>query len=451
MVGREIAARMAEAGNSLLEKLQSADATIRRQEAELAAQATPGLPPSLSRELSKKLQAALKDGVTAARCAAAGLYLLDDQTANLKLRARYGIPTERLQAPPRPLRGAMADLEALVSGLAVVERLTDNPQWTSPEPWESGMCASVLVDETPIGTLWMWRGRAGKYSKGARAAIRITADRLGLLLQQALAKQSLRAAQKMKSTIRAGVKWQQASLPVCAELAPNWRAAGWVDRGNSLSAAWYHWDILPDGMIALAVGQGINLGGTADALTAVSLRAAWQAHSGYRHSPSQVIRRVSDTLWQTSNEPINGSLLYAKINPDTGEADIAWAGDLPVFIVSRFGYRAVCQPSGFFGSSPDLHPATAHAKMELGDCFAVVGPALMATSNTKNFGQLAQQELVAIACEHLQTGPKDILSAVRRVTATRRSICAGRSLVLLQRSPNKDRSTSKRKTTEPKK
>ncbi len=450
IIGREAATRLAESAQRVMRDLRSAEAVIRRQEAELAAKSAPPMSRRAATDLSKALTKILRNGCAAARCAAAGFYTLDDDTAHLKLRARFGIPQARLQDPARPLRGAMADLEALVSNLCVMERLQGNPQWSSPEPWESAMCAVVMVDGLPIGTLWMWRSRAGRYGKAARAGIAMTAERISLELQHALAKRSSRQAARFKQQRNCAANWQQQTLAQDDPLSREWRASGWLEAPGKVVNSWHTWDILPDGMIAFAVGRGIGRLPLSNAFTAAALRGAWQAHLGYRHGPAQVLNRVADTLWQTSSEPAEAALLYAKIDPDTGEGDVAWAGDFPVLIASRFGYRAVCESCPNLCSQPDLQPRSQHLRLQPGECLVVATPGLLRLPTIEHPGRLTQQEIAGIVRDHLQQKPSEILSAVRRQIATTKRVREERGLVLLQHlppvptTPVKPRRTSKR-------
>ena len=84
------------------------------REAELAAGVPVSSRPDEEPHLAERLESVLKGGAEAVGCPAAALYLLDETTSSLKLRAAYGLPQERLLAPARPLRGSVADLEALV-------------------------------------------------------------------------------------------------------------------------------------------------------------------------------------------------------------------------------------------------------------------------------------------------------------------------------------------------
>ena len=121
----EQAEPLADALGKLWGELLATRHALWQREAELAA----GVPLVLRRRrrdmppLGERLEAVLRGGAEAIGCQAAALYLLDPATTELKLRSSWGLPRKRLTDPARPLRGALADLEALL-GHAVV--LTDD-------------------------------------------------------------------------------------------------------------------------------------------------------------------------------------------------------------------------------------------------------------------------------------------------------------------------------------
>ena len=81
------------------------------REAELAAGVPVSIRPDEEPHLAERLESVIKSGAEAVGGQAAGLYLLDEHTSHLKLRAAWNLPHERLLSEPRPLRGAVADLE----------------------------------------------------------------------------------------------------------------------------------------------------------------------------------------------------------------------------------------------------------------------------------------------------------------------------------------------------
>src|SRR5581483_503446 len=83
----------------LVERVLRTEQILWQREAELAA----GVPlvsrPQEQEHLATRLQSVLKGGAQAIGCEAAALYLLDESTAHLNLRAMWNLPRERCTAP----------------------------------------------------------------------------------------------------------------------------------------------------------------------------------------------------------------------------------------------------------------------------------------------------------------------------------------------------------------
>ena len=118
-VDRTDAQAMASALSQTVGELLETRQALWQREAELAA-GVPLIPhPEEQQHLATRLEAVLRAGAEAVDAQAAALYLLDEATTELKLRSAWGLPFNRLVDGPRPLKGAVADLEALL-GHAVV-------------------------------------------------------------------------------------------------------------------------------------------------------------------------------------------------------------------------------------------------------------------------------------------------------------------------------------------
>ena len=128
------ASRLAEALGQMWGEVLAARRSLREREAELAT----GVPlvvrgdDAESPALVERLEAVLRGGAQAIDCQAAALYLLDPATSELKLRSAWGLPHNRLAAPARPLRGALADLEALLGHAVVLADRELHPYWKVP-------------------------------------------------------------------------------------------------------------------------------------------------------------------------------------------------------------------------------------------------------------------------------------------------------------------------------
>ena len=129
---------------AMLGELSATRQALWEREAELAAGVPVAGRPANQQHLAARLEAVLKGGAQAIGCQSAGLYLLDEATTSLKLRSSWGLPPQRLLAPPRPLRGAVADLEAMLGHAVVLEDAQLLDHWQPPEKVLSAACVRFL-------------------------------------------------------------------------------------------------------------------------------------------------------------------------------------------------------------------------------------------------------------------------------------------------------------------
>ena len=267
-----------------------------QREAELAAGVPVAARPDEEPHLAERLEAVLKGGAEAVGCQAAGLYLLDEGTSELKLRAALGLPQERLLAPARPLRGAVADLEALVGHAVVLEDTSLLPHWRCPEDFPSAVCVPVSSPTIPLGTLWVFSEQQRDFTPQETNLLEIIAGRLAADLEREMLLAAGAAGQDAAaSSSTPPRRWLADRLPSVAPLVDDYEVAGWTRPAGEVGGDFHDWSVLPDGRLALAVGdaEGRLLGA---ALGAASLHAAVKAHAGYRHSAAELLARVNDTL-----------------------------------------------------------------------------------------------------------------------------------------------------------
>src|SRR6056297_2747565 len=316
-VPRETAEALATAAHRITTRLCDAMETIRLQDAELTAQAGALMPVQRRAEFADKLEAILRDAIEATGCDAGAVYLMDEETTELRRRAQVGLPEPHAIAATRPMRGALGDLEALINGVMSVDDLggLEGEIWNSPEPFASGICAAVGEDDLPLGTLWLWSVQPRSFEASHRAVARLAASHsVSEIARENLSRQQ-QQERKAKATLRSASSWQERQLPVAMPLAKGWTADGWTEAAMPLAKSWFTWDILPDGTIAAVVAEACSQELDA-AMIAATARAAFQSHSGYPLRPRQMLQRIADTLWQTNSGQQLVSLLYARIDPE---------------------------------------------------------------------------------------------------------------------------------------
>lgn len=441
-ISHDAALELANTAFRLTEQLAKAEELIRQQEARLAAYeasafATDGLQTSelsilgdvqtikhpgssevrtqnADRPLADRINEILRSGITVVGASAAGLYTLDDSTSELKLRAAVGLPASRLTEPARSLNSSLADLEALAGGVVTLEDCDLLPAWESPEAFGAAVCMAVEVSGNPVGTLWFWFEQPQQFSQSTKSAVSLTANLVASeLTKDTLARRSTKATRAVRP-LKSAAAWQQRQQPLHKSPAQGWSLSGWVESPLALASSWYYWDVLPDGMLALVLAEAHGQG-YESAMIAATARSAWQAHCGYRHDPAQMLRRISDTLWQTNSGDQLLSCFYAQINPETGEGSMAGAGVISGIIMGRFGFRPLVEDSQPIGANIDIRPRLQHLQLEHAESLFAYTPGLVDRMNGEPAATFLTQHRLA---EILRSaGKNDVasdLAAVRK-------------------------------------
>lgn len=344
--------QLAHAVNGLVCELQITRQELWRREAELAA----GIPVAARTDeeahLAVRLEMILKGGAKATGCQAAALYLLDDATTQLKLRACWGLPKKCLLAPARPLRGAVADLEALMGQAVVLEDTTLLPHWKVPESYAAAVCVPVSSPTEPLGTLWFFGEHVRQFSDDQTNLVEIIAGRVASELQRETLLNDCVSSRELNRELLRASQWQQARLPSIKPLLDDWDIAGWTSSANLLGRAFHDWFVPPDGSLAIALGaaEGSMM---ESALTAAVLHASVRAHSSYSHDAGRMVAQANETFWNSSAGGQFASLFYGLIQPETGRCEWSHAGQTAAFAMNRDGIKRLTIETGLLGTDLD--------------------------------------------------------------------------------------------------
>ncbi|WP_186775333.1 SpoIIE family protein phosphatase [Rubripirellula tenax] len=346
-LGKADATQLAESAARITAELEQTREALRAQSVELAARAALITGEGEATRLADRIQTLMSDACQATDCDAAILYLLDDNTEYLQARAAFGISPQTLSKAPRPLRGSRGDLEAMVRDVVTIDDFAAGSidTWNAPESFAAGVCVVIKSADVPIGTLWLFANDTAEFGERDSSAARLVAAAISLELNSASHRRDETVTKKQNVAVRDLATWQQESMPVGAVLADHWRVDGMIESPADWATGWHTWDVLPDGSMMLAIAEAVDCSVTG-VMHATIARAALAAHTGYRHTPAQMLGRISDTLWQTSTGEQLVSLLYARIDSETGEGEVASAGSITAMIGNRYGYRPLVDGCG---------------------------------------------------------------------------------------------------------
>jgi phosphoserine phosphatase RsbU/P len=385
-----------------------------QREAELAAGVPVSVRPDEQQHLAERLQCVLQGGAEALHCEAAALYLLDETTSTLKLRALWGLPQSKLLEPARPLRGAVADLEALVGHAVVLEDTSLLPHWRCPEDdFAAAVCVPVSTSSTPLGTLWLFSRTQREFSDSQTNLAEIIAGRLAADLEREMLLTVGANAKHSDKQLEVAARWQQDRLPSVVPLIPQFEISGWTQQASNVGGDFHDWTVLPDGRLALSVGdtQGAPLQA---GLNAAAVQAALRAHLGYRHSAAQLLSRLNDTLWQGSAGDQFASFGYVIINPETGEAELALAGSVAAVVIrpeNRDIYAADGAPLGT-GIEPPIKALT--LTIEPGECLVLLSSGVRSATDQAGL-RIGEAVMGATLRRHLHEPAESLAGWLRRL------------------------------------
>ncbi len=343
---------LAHAIGGLIAEIYRTQSTVWQREAELAAGIPVTLRPAEQQRLAYQLESVLRGGAEAIGCQAAALYLLDDATSHLKLRAAWRLPKNRFLDAPRPLRGAVADLEALVGHAVALENTSLLPHWKVPEDYPAALCVPVASTSTPLGTLWFFAEQVREFSAEQTHLAEIVAGRLvSDLEREVLVREGLRTRQTDQAR-HLLAQWLREQRPNIPPLVDGWQVAGQLHSDDPLNGVVYDWCVLPDGRMAVAMGHAEGLQVEAG-LTATALHTALKSHAAYPHDARQMLDRLNEVLWTCSTGNRFASLIYAIIDPESGELEYAAAGKVHALIVGPDDCQSLTVSQTPLGADPD--------------------------------------------------------------------------------------------------
>ena len=394
-VSFEAARGLASAIGGMLEEVLQLRRALVEREAELAA-GVPLVPhPEEPEHLANRLESVLRGGAQAVGCHAAALYLLDEATSKLKLRSCWGLPLDRLTAPPRPLKGAVADLESMLGHAVVLEDVAMMHHWRAPEEFAAAVCVPISTSTTILGTLWMFSNTPRDFTAPQTNIVEVVSGRLAADLEREMLWQEGFAAAEIKKQIAAAERMQRSQLPTIAPLLDHWDLAGWTAQADSLGGDFHDWFCLPDGLLAVAVGHAMD-GGVQAALAASGLKAALRAHGQYYREAQQTLKRLNLTLWTGSAGDQHATLFYGLIETATGRISTASAGNPAALVIRPDGWESLTQISARLGEGPESIYEQTGYELQPGETLALFTDGALETLGTdgKPLGEVGMGKLL---------------------------------------------------------
>jgi GAF domain-containing protein len=414
---------------AVLGELDATRTALAEREAELAAGVPVISDTDDAAHLVERLESSLQAAVKTVGATAAALYLLDEATSQLKLRSCVGLPRTRLLDAPRPLKGALADLEALLGHAVVIEDTTLLPHWRCPENFPAAACVPVSTANTPLGTLWLFSDEKRDFTPSQTNVIEVVAGRIATELEREMLLTAGAQSKALERELDEAAHWQQERLPTIAPIIDDWDVAGVSQSGHALASEFFDWSVLPDGQFALALGDAHGSSITSG-LSAAAIQATLKAHGNYRHDARQMLERVNDTLWTSSPGGHYASLFYGLLAPHQNALEFSHAGRLGSVLVHPDGHIVLARGTGPLGSDLDLALPKQTREIAAGAALLVVSDGVLATANERGVAW-NENALAEFIRRHLHLTADELLARLHSALGPVRDF--ERTLLLLKR------------------
>lgn len=429
------ATELAQSFARVLGELESTRDAVWKREAELAAGVPIAARPQEESHLAERMTAVLQGGADAVGCNAAAVYLLDEATTELKMRACWGLPKERLLDPPRALRGSIADLEALVGHAVVLEDTNLLKHWHCPEKFPSAVCVPVSTASTPLGTLWMYCDIERDFTPHQTNLIEIVAGRIASDLEREMLLSQGVQSKRMERGLSAAAYWQRQRIPSVSPLLEGWQIAGWTDQAEGVGGDFHDWMTLPDGRLCLAVGDAEG-GLIESGFSAAVAQAALRTHLLYSHDPKKLMTGLNDTLWRGSAGDEFVSLLYAILSPETGLLEYSIAGNVAALLVRQGRYELLHTDAPSLGSQAEPSWRSCKRTMQPGDVLVALS---QGARNARDAGglKIGETAFANLIRRHPRSTAKSLLEGLKKTIITSRSAITKQdsTLLVLRRRP----------------
>jgi hypothetical protein len=346
---------LADSLGRLVETLQNTRLALWEREAELAAGVPVRIRADEEPHLAARLESILRIGAQTLAASAVAAYLLDDATTELKLRSSWGLPAEGLTEPARPLRGAVADLEALLGHAVVLNDRGEMSRWKAPltATAVAAVCVPISSPTMPLGTLWFYFDATRPVGVEQTNVAELVASRFATELErEVLLSETGRLRRNRARHDDSAEAWHRSRQPSIEPMVDGWTFAGWTTPWSESCGAFYDWSVLPDGQLALMTGSGHGKGDAA-LLNAAALHGMLKVLA--QATPRQIAQAVSDSFWAASSGDQWASLNCISADPETGMLQACSAGNAVIVLIQSGEARIVGTHQPMLGYDPDHH------------------------------------------------------------------------------------------------
>ena len=370
-----VATELEDAMAALLNEVCQLRDQLRHREAELAMTVPVVSVDADGQHLADRLEAVLRGTADALQCHAAGLYVLDDATTALKLRAQFGMGQQAFLEPARKLEEAVADVEAMAGRAVVIEDARANAHWRIPESSSrSAICIPVSSATTILGTLWLHRDFKKDFTPTEQNLAEITAGRLASDLDRAVLSQEVRALRTNHRQVAEENDWTAGRLERLPPLVDGWDIAEAHSNASGIGD-FCLWHLTEPDRLHFAIGAAHHPANSP--FPSIAYQSVHAAHTSHDPSVAELFEWTNQSLWTSSIEGSSASLFHAVVDPTCGALQYGLVGGVFAYILRPHGWEPLLGSRAALGSDSECQVDLHRQMLMPGDILiAMSGPSL---------------------------------------------------------------------------
>jgi hypothetical protein len=272
------------------------------------------------------------------------------------------------------------------------------------------VCVPLASPTEPLGTLWVFGTQVRKFTAEQTNLIEIIAGRVVSELQREVLLEECIASKQWERQLARAARWQADRLPNVKPLLDDWQLSGGRGSGDQLGRSFFDWFVARDSSFGVALGSGE---GTVleSALTVASLQSLLRAHAQEGHDTAEVLSRVNETFWNLSAGGQFGSLLFARLDTESGALACAQAGAVEAWILGPNGIRRLPAAAVPLGTDPELRPPCWQGRLKRGEVLLAV------TCSSQHDTESAPPAYLEILRQHCRQSTDALLSMLTSALA----------------------------------
>jgi phosphoserine phosphatase RsbU/P len=353
-VSRDNAVSLLQSIEALVARVERAERAVREQEAILATDVSITRNKDESVEIADRLESILATSSRSIQACAAAIYLLDEATTSLKMRACWNLPVDRLMVAPRQLRGSLADLEAMLGNAVLIEDTAVSASWPTPENFGSAIIVPIGTASMPQGTIWFWSETPRKYEITQVEVANMASGRVMNELEQSILGNEVQQSRLVVKQLEQASAAQTIRWPDSTPMHDDFDISGWTMREGSVGGAFHDWDLTSsENLVALFGNAGAS--GVQGAIVAGSVHAMTRSAWMLEQAPNVCMQFMNDYLLSGGEDDCAAHATLLHLDCRNGRGSLSNAGNNQMFIVSHRGFRPIGLASAALGTNPMSH------------------------------------------------------------------------------------------------